>query len=144
MSDGGFEQMSESTLIPELEEEPIVSRGHGVAALGPSDTSDSGSDITGGPGLAATGDFLELGGGTTSDLDVNQGHGSAGADIGDSDLSSDSDASGTGETASAGRDTSVADGSDIGVDRIVSGAELGIGANSELIDEPDEQGHRRN
>jgi hypothetical protein len=130
MSDGGFEQMSESTLIPELEEEPIVSRGHGVAALGPSDTSDSGSDITGGPGLAATGDFLELGGGTTSDLDVNQGHGSAGADIG--------------ETASAGRDTSVADGSDIGVDRIVSGAELGIGANSELIDEPDEQGHRRN
>jgi hypothetical protein len=117
--------MSESTLIPELEEAPVVSRGHGVGALGPSDTSDSGSDITGGPGLAA-GEFLELGGGTTSDLDQSQGHGSAGADIGDSDLSSDSDSSGTGETAAAGRDTSVPDGKDIGVDRIVEGAELGI------------------
>ena len=118
--------MSESTLNPELEEEPIVSRGHGVGALGPSDTSDSGSDIAGGPGLAADGEFLELGGGTTSDLDRSQGHGSAGADIGDADLSSDSDSGGTGETAAAGRDTSAVDGQDINVDRTVDGAELGI------------------
>ena len=128
--------MSQSTLIPELEEEPIVDRGHGIGALGPSDTSDSGSDITGGPGLAGTGDFLELGSGTTSDLDMSQGHGAAGADVGDSDLSGDSDSSGTGETASAGRDTSVSDGADINVDRIVGGASLGIAGNAELIDEP--------
>jgi hypothetical protein len=128
--------MSQSTLIPELEEDPIVDRGHGTGALGPSDTSDSGSDIVGGPGLAATGDFLDLGSGTTSDIDMSQGHGSAGADIGDSDLSSDSDASGTGETASAGRDTSVVDGADISVDRIVGGSSLGIAGNPELIDEP--------
>jgi hypothetical protein len=124
--------MSESTLTPALEEEPVVTRGHGVGALGPSDTSDSGSDITGGPGLALDGDFLELGSGTTSDLDTSQGHGSAGADIGDSDLSSDSDSGGTGETAAAGRDSSVSDGRDIDVDRIVGGAELGIGGPPEL------------
>jgi hypothetical protein len=114
--------MSESTLVPELEEEPIIDRGHGTRALGPSDSSDSGSDITGGPGLALDGEeFLALGGGTTSDLDRGQGHGTAGPDIGDSNLESDTDASGTGETASAGRDTSVRDGADIDVDRIVDG-----------------------
>jgi hypothetical protein len=134
--------MSQSTLIPEFEEQPIVDRGHGTGALGPSDTSDSGSDIAGGPGLSATGDFLDLGSGTTSDLDMSQGHGSAGADIGDSDLSSDSDSSGTGETASAGRDTSVVDGADINVDRIVGGSALGIAGNSELIDEPVETRRR--
>jgi len=135
--------MSQSTLIPELEEEPNVERGHGVAALGPSDTSDSGSDITGGPGLAITGDFLELGSGTTSDLDLNQGRGSAGADIGDSQLSSDSDSGGTGETASAGRDTSVVDGADINVDRIVGGSALGIAGSPELIDEAPDRGRRK-
>jgi len=119
--------MSKSTIIPELEEEPIVDRGHGTRALGPSYSSDSGSDISGGPGLALDGsEFLELGTGTTSDLDRGRGHGTAGPDIGDSDLSSDSDASGTGETATAGRDTSVQDGADIDVDRIEGGEPVSL------------------
>ncbi|RIK91597.1 MAG: hypothetical protein DCC72_10635, partial [Burkholderiales bacterium] len=42
----------------------------------------------------------------------------AGPDIGDGNLSSDSDASGTGERASAGRDPAETD-RDIGVDRII-------------------------
>jgi hypothetical protein len=130
--------MSESTINPELEEEPIVDRGHGTRALGPSDSSDSGSDITGGPGLALDGpEFLELGEGTTSDLDRGRGHGTAGPDIGDSDLSSDSDASGTGETAAAGRDTSVRDGADIDVDRIEGGEPLNLADHAARDDDPE-------
>ena len=46
-----------STLDPDnFPESPdrVVGRGHGTGALGPSDSSDSGSDIAGGPGLAST------------------------------------------------------------------------------------------
>ena len=32
----------------------VLGRGHGTAALGPSDSSDSGSDLHGAPGLAAS------------------------------------------------------------------------------------------
>ena len=69
----------------------VLGRGHGTGALGPSDTSDSGSDVQGG---------------------------SAGRDVGDANLDSDSDAGGTGERATAGRDTTAADGADIDVDHI--------------------------
>lgn len=63
--------------------------GHGTQALGPSDSSDSGSDVLGAGGL-----------------------------IGDEDLDSDSDRQGTGERASAGRDKATRLGSDIDVDTI--------------------------
>ena len=69
----------------------ITDRGHGTRALGPSDSSDSGSDLVGS---------------------------TAARDIGDADLDSDSDRTGTGERASASRDPAQPDGADIDTDRI--------------------------
>ncbi|MCE3602976.1 hypothetical protein LXA47_05075 [Massilia sp. P8910] len=103
--------------FPETPDRKLGS-GHGTGALGPSDSSDSGSDLVGASGLARD-DVLDLGSGTTSDLETGAA-GGAGPDIGDPDLDSDTDASGTGERAAAGRDTTVRDGADIDVDHIES------------------------
>lgn len=69
-----------------------IGKGHGTGALGPSDSSDSGSDLQGaqppGPG--------------------------------DTELDSDSDRQGTGERASVGGDTPAPDGGDIDVDHVES------------------------
>lgn len=111
--------MTISTLDPEFASEPDrrLSKGHGIAALGPSDTSDSGSDILGGPGLAhEVGIGLDRG--TTSDPD--EGGLNAGPDVGDANLDSDSDSVGSGEHASAGRDTWKAGNRDIDTDRVDS------------------------
>lgn len=94
-----------------------LGRGHGTGALGPSDSSDSGSDVRGGSGLARQVD-TGLVQGTNEDTEMGTAHGTAGPDLGDPDLDSDTDASGTGERAAAGRDTVVRDGADIGVDHI--------------------------
>ncbi|MFB9241064.1 hypothetical protein IV454_29810 [Massilia antarctica] len=103
--------------FPETPDRKLGS-GHGTGALGPSDSSDSGSDLVGASGLARD-DVLDLGSGTTSDLETGTA-GGAGPDVGDPDLDSDTDASGTGERAAAGRDTTVRDGADIDVDHIES------------------------
>ena len=67
-----------------------IHKGHGTGALGPSDSSDSGSDLQGalppGPG--------------------------------DTELDSDSDRQGTGERASVERDAPAPDGADIDTDHI--------------------------
>jgi len=68
-----------------------LGRGHGTRALGPSDNSDSGSDVKGG---------------------------TAAQELGDADLDSDTDARGTGERAAVGRDSVEQDGSDIDVDHV--------------------------
>lgn len=110
-----------STLDPDnFPEAPdrSLGTGHGTGALGPSDSSDSGSDLIGAAGIAGE-DILDLGSGTTSDFDTGSAAG-AGQDIGDANLDSDTDASGTGERAAAGRDTAVRDGADIDVDHIES------------------------
>ena len=86
--------MTSSTLTPgNLPAGPDrrTHQGHGTSALGPSDSSDSGSDLSGI---------------------------TAGADIGDSDLDSDSDRQGTGERGAAARDKVEQDGSDIDTDHI--------------------------
>ena len=67
-----------------------VRRGHGTKELGPSDSSDSGSDI------------------------------SEGADIGDASLDNDTDRSGTGERASASGHAEPEAGADIDTDHIES------------------------
>ncbi len=88
--------MSSSTLTPEnLPAGPDrrIHQGHGTSALGPSDSSDSGSDVQGAPGLP-------------------------GFDAVDSDLESDSDSGGTGERAGVERDAAARDGADIDTDRI--------------------------
>lgn len=110
-----------STLDPDNFPDPpdrTLGVGHGTGALGPSDSSDSGSDLVGAAGLAGEQDLLDLGSGTTSDLETSTAGGTAGPDVGDADLDSDSDSGGTGERAAAGRDTVIRDGADIDVDHI--------------------------
>ena len=109
-----------STLDPDNFPDPpdrSLGTGHGTGALGPSDTSDSGSDLVGASGLAGE-DMLDFDGGTTSDLEASTAGGTAGPDVGDANLDSDSDSGGTGERAAAGRDSVARDGADIDVDQI--------------------------
>ena len=63
-----------SSLIGGRTKDRVTDKGHGTDALGPSDSSDSASDIVGGPGIAEV------------------------------ELDSDTDSAGTGERATAGRD----------------------------------------
>ena len=81
-----------------------LDKGHTTRDLGPSDRSDTGSDIIGGPGLENDSDALDLQHGTTSDAERSRRPKTAGPDIGDENLDSDSDSAGTGERAAAGRD----------------------------------------
>jgi len=99
--------MARSSLNTTGESNPVVRKGHGTGALGPSDSTDSGSDIVGGPGLNRD-DGLPLQRGTTSDPDIDAAGATAGPDIGDADLDSDSDRNGTGERGAAGRDSTEA------------------------------------
>ena len=69
--------MADSTLDPDDAVPPKAPKGHGTKDLGPSDSSDSGSDVS---------------------------VGGAGAGLGDRNLDSDSDRNGTGERAAAGLD----------------------------------------
>lgn len=111
--------MADSTLDPDyLTSGPdrSLGRGHGTDALGPSDISDSGSDMQG-PGLARD-VGLDMDTGTTSDPDASMAGGTAGPDVGDANLDSDSDSGGTGERAAAGRDSIEADGNDIDTDQV--------------------------
>lgn len=105
-----------STLDGGRSPDRIVDKGHGTSALGPSDTSDTGSDITGGPGVFE-GDVIGLDRGTNEDVDRRTA-GTAGADIGDGNLDSDSDSVGTGEHKTAGREPRSV--RDIGTDRVES------------------------
>ena len=83
--------MSSSTLTPgNLPAGPDrrVHRGHGTSALGPSDSSDSGSDMIGSPGISQPAD-----------------------ELGDAEFDSDTDRNGSGERASAENDGAEGDGS---------------------------------
>lgn len=104
-----------------------LGKGHGIGSLGPSDSSDSGSDVTGGAGFADNIDkeqLLDLDTGTNDDFEAGRAGETAGPDVGDADFSADSDGSGTGERATAGRDTVVRDGADIDTDHIESVPDL--------------------
>jgi len=82
--------MSSSTLTPgNLPAGPDrrLHRGHGTSALGPSDSSDSGSDMQGSPGISQPAE-----------------------DLGDVEFDSDSDRNGSGERASAENDGAEGDG----------------------------------
>lgn len=110
--------MANSTLDPDREKHAPTPQRHGTAQLGPSGTSDSGSDLQG-PGLALDAG-LDLETGTTSDPERSGG---AGHDVGDANLDGDSDEAGTGERATAGRDDEAGAARDIAPDRII-GSEL--------------------
>jgi hypothetical protein len=94
--------MTRSTLNSTGESKPGIGKGHGTGALGPSDSSDSGSDIAGNRGIDADAS-LPLARGTNEDPDERGA--TAGPDIGDRDLDSDSDRYGTGERGAVGRDS---------------------------------------
>ena len=70
--------MARSTLNTTGESNPSVRKGHGTGALGPSDSTDSGSDIVGGPGLNHQ-DGLPFQRGTTSDPEPGASAVAAGA-----------------------------------------------------------------
>jgi hypothetical protein len=116
--------MAKSTLDPSHDRPLTKPQGHDTASLGPSGSSDSGSDLKG-PGLASDAG-LHFDTGTTSDLETSAG---AGHDVGDANLDSDSDERGTGEQATAGRDDDAGEAQDIAPDRII-GADLPIPADA--------------
>jgi hypothetical protein len=95
-----------------------LGKGHGTEALGPSDSSDSGSDLRGAPGLARQVDGFGLDRPEVNDVEESFANNTAGPDVGDANLDSDSDRFGTGEVASGGRDTVTRDGADIDTDHI--------------------------
>ena len=108
--------MPDSTLDVDVSTPPVTHKGHGTDALGPSDSSDSGSDLQG-PGLYETdADVIGLDRGTNEDMAHAVG---AGRDVGDSNLDSDTDAAGTGERAAVGRDVDTEPGSDIAPDHLL-------------------------
>jgi hypothetical protein len=94
-----------------------VPPGHGIDTLGPSDSSDSGSDLKGAPGLAQQIDGFGLDR-NPMDLEESTANNTAGPDVGDANMDSDSDRGGTGERAAAVRDTVVPDGADIAPDKV--------------------------
>jgi hypothetical protein len=113
--------MSSSTLTPDnlpAGRDRRTGLGHGTEALGPSDSSDTGSDVLGAHGLAHDADRFGLDRGTNEDPDESRAGDTGGPDVGDGNLDSDSDAGGSGERAAAGRDNPRADAWDIDVDHI--------------------------
>lgn len=102
--------MAGSTLDPDNIPEPdrSLGQGHGSDALGPSDVTDTGSDVQ--PGVRAVEELdIGLDKGTTEDPDSRNVR-----------VEGDSDAVGTGERATAGRNSNAGASSDIDVDRIDS------------------------
>jgi hypothetical protein len=81
------------------------------SSIGPSDSSDSGSDLAG--ENASDDDMLDL----------------------DGDAVADTDAEGTGERLTAGQDPDVRIGSDIGLDRIVGAEDAGLGGGLDQAEE---------
>lgn len=130
--------MSASTLDPDNFNLPDrqIGKGHGTGALGPSDTSDSGSDLQGGDGLAQEVGMGLDSGNTSAPEGGTRRHG-AGPDVGDANLDSDSDSSGTGETASAGRDSIFADGEDLDIEEIEDLSADGIEGSDDDADSDD-------
>jgi hypothetical protein len=96
----GGNNMSQSNILGG-ERAPQQAKGRDAEMLGPSDTSDSGSDIQGATRLKTDTEEGDLGGATPVEFD------------------SDSDSMGTGERRSAVPDGG-RDGADIGPDRIAS------------------------
>ena len=111
--------MADSTLDPDYltsGRDRSLGSGHGTDALGPSDLSDTGSDMQG-IGLARDAG-LDMDEGTSSDPERSTAGGTAGPDVGDANLDSDTDSGGTGERAAAGRDSVEADGEEIDIDQV--------------------------
>jgi len=109
-------------------------KGHDTRTLGPSDSSDSGSDMAG-PGLIDD-DAINLDRGTNEDTEAGTGNlADAGASVGDLSMDSDSDRYGTGEHLTAGKEPAVQVSGDIDTDRIVGAEEAGLGGGLDQAEE---------
>jgi len=109
-------------------------KGTDVKSLGPSDTSDSGSDMAG-PGLVGD-DAVHLDRGTNEDAEGGTvGKIEAGASVGDREMDDTSDASGTGEHLTAGKEPRVRPNADRDTDRIVNDEEAGLGGGLDQAEE---------
>jgi len=109
-------------------------KGHDTRSLGPSDSSDSGSDMAG-PGLIDD-DVLKLDRGTNEDTEAGRDDiADAGASVGDLGMDSNSDRSGTGERMAAGKEPAVRVDGDYGADRIVGAEEAGLGGGLDQAEE---------
>lgn len=101
--------MARSTLDPDnfpARRNPQRLKGHDTKSLGPSDSSDSGSDI------------------------VN-----AGRSVGDPEMDDNSDRYGTGERMAAGKEPRVRENADRDTDRVVGADEAGLGAGLDQAEE---------
>ena len=124
------------TLDPDklaVADEPAGAKGHDLRALGPSDSSDNGSDLIG-PGLLDD-DQLGLDRGTNEDSEGGHLAADAGASLGNLDLDDTSDRFGTGEHLTAGKEPHVRMGQDIAPDRIVGPEEAGLGSGLDQAEE---------
>jgi hypothetical protein len=109
-------------------------KGHDTDSLGPSDSSDSGSDMKG-PGLVDS-DRLNLDRGTNHDVEAGSLRDrDAGTSLHDLNLDDNSDRSGTGEGLTAGKDPDVRINQDRDADRVVGPDEAGLGGG---LDEAEE------
>jgi hypothetical protein len=123
--------MPASTLDPDFTPEPDrqLGIGHGTDALGPSDLSDTGSDVQGGYRAI---EELDLG----LDRGTNEDSDSYNLPAGDDT----SDSSKTGEDTTTGRSGDVTLDADIGIDRIESLAadeDVGADADADAVADPD-------
>lgn len=100
--------MARSTLDPDNFPvgKPGAPKGHDTKSLGPSDSSDSGSDIV-----------------------------DAGRSVGDAEMDDNSDRYGTGERIAAGKEPRERPNADRGADRVVGGDEAGLGGGLDQAEE---------
>jgi len=109
-------------------------KGHDVKSLGPSDSSDSGSDMAG-PGLIDD-DALGLDRGTNEDVEAGRHNvADSGASVGDLGMDDNSDRSGTGERLTAGKEPRVRVDGDRDTDRVVGAEEAGLGYGLDQAEE---------
>lgn len=130
--------MSGSTLDPDnlpADSGATVGKGHGTRALGPSDRSDTGSDVVGGPGLTNDEDRTYAEPGAGDDGTPVAKPQTAGPSLGDAELDSDTDSGGTGERSSAGMEPEDGLNQDIGFDRVVGPEEAGLGGGLDQAEE---------
>ena len=109
-------------------------KGHDVKSLGPSDSSDSGSDMAG-PGQVND-DVLPLDRGTNEDTEGGDASSAdAGPSVGDVGMDSDSDRFGTGERRAAGKEPRARPNKDVDADRLVGPLGAGLGSGLDQAEE---------
>jgi hypothetical protein len=109
-------------------------KGHDTKSLGPSDSSDSGSDMAG-PGLVDD-DAIGLDRGTNQDSEAGRYNvADSGASVGDLGMDDNSDRYGTGEHFTAGKEPGMQPNGDRDTDRVVGTAEAGLGRGLDQAEE---------